>query len=443
MRRALPPLPEGPPWALALGMAIALAACEEQTPTSVRVAPLPPEPVTVEVLLPWSEFASNLAVFGGYGRPDDVDEAIVAKSYAGTLDARMLVRFGGYPAAVSVRDSAGTLRTDANISYYAGYVVAKLDVGATTTAGPVTLALGATEVAWHAGSATWTSAVDTVGDRRPWPEPGAGPVTLLTTRDWSIADGDSIQFFVDSATVAAWGVATDSTRGARIELLTDGPRMRVETIRLRLNARSSINPDTALLVTAQTFAATFVYTPDAPAPPAGTMRVGGAPAWRTIFDVDVPGRVTGPPELCAAVGCPFELGPQHVNHASLLLRSRRTEDAFQPTDTVALDVRAVLSRAAMPKSPLGLSLLSSPLGQLVPPGPFGPLEGTLVEVPVTAFVKAYLAGPDPSGRPTPRTLALLAAGEPEGFTFASFFGPGPNEPVLKLILTVSPPMELP
>jgi hypothetical protein len=430
------------PRALVVTAAAALLACEEQMPTSVAVAPLPAEPVTVEILLPWTEFGSNLEVFGGYGRPDDVDEAIVAKSFAGTLDARMLVRFGGYPVAASVRDSTGTLRTDANISYFGGYIVLDLDTRASTTTGPVTFALGATQTVWHPASATWTSAIDTVGDRRSWPEAGAGPVTPLGTRDWRLADGDSIQLFVDSATVAAWGVATDSTRGARIELLTDGPRLHVESIRLRLYARSSINPDTALVLTAQTFAATFVYTPEAP-PPSEGMRVGGVPAWRTIFDVDVPVRLTGPPELCAAVGCPFTLGPQHVNHAALLLRSKRTEDAFQPTDTVAIDARPVLSRRAMPKSPLGLSLLSSPFGQPVPPGPFGALEGSLVEIPVTPFVKAYLAGPDPSGRPPPRTLALLAANEPEGFAFASFFGPGPDGPVLKLVLTVSPPMELP
>ena len=65
--------------AAAVAAALALAACEEETPTSVGAAPLPPEPVSVEIQLPWSQFASNLEVFGGYGRTDDVDEAILAR----------------------------------------------------------------------------------------------------------------------------------------------------------------------------------------------------------------------------------------------------------------------------------------------------------------------------------------------------------------------------
>jgi hypothetical protein len=71
-------------------------------------------------------------------------------------------------------------------------------------------------------------------------------------------------------------------------------------------------------------------------------------------------------------------------------------------------------------------------------------EGTLVDIPITAFVQSFLLGPDDAGRLPPYTLALLAAPEPEAFTFGEFFGPGgPNEPVLRLVLTASPPVELP
>ena len=57
--------------------------------------------------------------------------------------------------------------------------------------------------------------------------------------------------------------------------------------------------------------------------------------------------------------------------------------------------------------------------------------------------ESFLAGPDPAGHAPPSTLAILTAPEPNEFSFASFFGPGgANAPVLNLVLTVSPPMEL-
>ncbi|HSH76174.1 MAG TPA: hypothetical protein VLA09_10865, partial [Longimicrobiales bacterium] len=262
---------------------------------------------------------------------------------------------------------------------------------------------------------------------------------------WDPAVSDSVQFFLDSADVASWSNASDPANGARVELLTDDVRLRVIGGALRLNARSSIAPDTVLVLTATAREVTFVYDPLAP-PPTDGMRIGGAPAWRTVLDVAVPEALTGPPELCAAVGCPFALAPRHVSYAALALRTRTVEAPYQPTDSISLDVRPVLNKGSLPKSPLGNSLIADPLGLRVAPILFGAQERSLVEVPVTGYVRAFLAGADQSGRPPPSTLAILSAREPARFAFGSFYGPeAPEdqlEPVLKLVLTVSPPMEL-
>jgi hypothetical protein len=77
------------------------------------------------------------------------------------------------------------------------------------------------------------------------------------------------------------------------------------------------------------------------------------------------------------------------------------------------------------------------------PALFDAQQGTRVDLPITAFVQTLLSGPDAAGRLPSHSLAILATPEPDGFSFAEFFGPGPNEPVLKLILTASPPLELP
>jgi len=430
-------------YALLALVALAVAGCQEESPTSVDLSLLPPTPVTLTIQLPWSSFGSNLAVHGGYSHPAQLTETIIARSYGpDALNANTLLRFASYPISATVRDSDGALRQDPAIAFYAGYVVAFFDSIASTNTGPVTIGLGALETPWNAPTATWDLAFDTLADQRPWPEPGGGPFTLLDSRDWDPASGDSVLFFLDSAQIAAWSDPGDPESGARVELLTDGERLRMIGAALRLNTRSSINPDTALVLSVLAGEVTFVYDVDA-TPPVDGMRVGGAPAWRTTLDVAVPAQLTGPPALCAAVTCPFTLSPGDVSFASLTLRSRAPPLTFRPTDSVSIDVRAVLSSGALPKSPLGASLIPNGIGQFVDPSLFLPTgEGSAVEIPITSYVRAFLSGPDASGRAPPTTLALLGGPEPSSFTFAEFFGPGPNEPELKLVVTVSPPLEV-
>jgi hypothetical protein len=252
--------------------------------------------------------------------------------------------------------------------------------------------------------------------------------------------GDSAQFFLDSATIRRWREGSDSVRAGRIDLLSDGHRLELVGATLRVVANSALDQDTVLVFTVPATQATFIYDPPAAAPADG-MRVGGSPAWRTFMDVSLPTTLNEPPALCAAVGCPFALGPQHVSYAALRLRTRLSPTAFQPTDTVSMEIRAVLDRATIPKSPLGTSLGAAE-GTAVTPDVFA-AEGSVVDLPITRYVQSFLAGPDPAGRAPPTTLAILATPEPSTFTFASFFGPGlTNAPVLNLVLTVSPPMEI-
>jgi len=423
---------------------IVLGGCGEEAPTSADLSLLPAEPVTVEIEVPWDEFGGDLSVQGGYGARGSSGSAIVARAYAGTLDANTLVRFGAYPLAASVRDTTGTLRTDTDLSFYGGYLVAFVDTLSSTTAGPVTLGAGALQTAWHR-SATWEFAVDTLGDRQAWPEPGGGPVAPLSTAVWSRSLGDSVMLSLDSAQVDAWSDATDPARGARIELLTEGHRLRLVGVGFRVQARSSINPDTALVLPVVSEDGTFIYNPEPPATTEG-LRVGGVPAWRSYMDVNVPNTLTGPPEICDVVQCPFTLGPGQVSYASLILTTRPTEDAYQPSNSIPLDARPVLSKETLPKAPLGTSLLTNGLALGLAPALFAPGGSATVEVPITIFARASLSGPDPSGRLPPKTVALLSAPEPWSFTYASFYGPDAVDeavrPVLKLVVTVAPPLEV-
>jgi hypothetical protein len=68
----------------------------------------------------------------------------------------------------------------------------------------------------------------------------------------------------------------------------------------------------------------------------------------------------------------------------------------------------------------------------------------VVELPLTPLLRNLIAAPAGSSfRPTP-TVALMEVLEPFSFSFGSFVGPGQiGEPTLRLVLTISDPVELP
>jgi hypothetical protein len=423
---------------------VLLIACQEQSPVGVGDGPLPGEPITIEVTIPWSQFADSLEVFGGYGSPEDLGKGILALQYEGALDARSLLRFDDYPDTASVRDSTGTIRPDFDLTYFGGRLVVRFDTIASTNGGvPVSLALGRTTTEWDATTASWDFAVDTINDQRPWPEAGGGPVIPVDTATWDPAMGDTAVFLLDSATIAAWSDPSDLSAGARVEILDPGYRMQFRGATLRLDARPSIRPDTVIEVPSFVDEVTFMYTPF-PTPPPDGVRIGGAPAWRTVLNVAIPEVLDGIPDFCALVPCPHTVDPGEISFAALLLTSRATDAAFQPSDSIRLDVRPVFDRSVMPKSPLGPSLVEGDQGRPVPPEAFGSAPGQPIEIPFTTFARDLLRGVDADGNPAPNTLALLSVFEPFSISFASFDGPGsPGEPVLKIVLTIGPAVELP
>ena len=424
--------------------ATALVSCSEELPVGLGDAVLPGEPVTVVITIPWSEFGSDLEVFGGYGSPATLGQGVLALQYEGTLDARTLIRFADYPDTVAARDSTGATRPDFDPTYVGGRLVAIFDTAASTNGETaVGMILGRTEVEWDLRTASWDFSVDTINDQQAWPEPGGGPVTVVDTATWDPTFADSVVFFLDSATVAAWSDPTDFAAGARLELLDAGHRVGVRGARLWLHARPSINPDTIVEVPSPSSGATFIYTPNVPPPPAG-IRVGGAPSWRTLLDVTVPKVLDSIPELCALVPCPHELRPVEISVAALVLTSAATDPAFQPTDSITVDVRPVFQRSAMPKSPLGESLIEGSGGRVLPPEAFGSSPGQAFEIPFTSYARDLLRGVTSRGDPVPNSLALLSLTEPYSIAYATFEGPGSaNEPVLRLIVTIGPAVELP
>jgi hypothetical protein len=252
------------------------SGCEEKLPTITEAEFIPVSAHSVEVLLTFDEFAKNLRIVGGYGTAAELGTSVLARAYEGTLESRTLAQFWPFPFTASVRDTTGATRPDSTLTFVGGRVVVFFDTLASVHDGPVDLAAWSIQTPWHPLTATWDYAVDTVGDKRFWPQAGVGPVTPAGTGVWDPTAGDSLLadsaiIEVDSATVVAWGDTTNISRGLRLDALTDDVRLKVTKVLLHLDTRPSSNPDTIIdLVTSARYLS-FAYDPFPEPPETGAL----------------------------------------------------------------------------------------------------------------------------------------------------------------------------
>ncbi len=428
-----------------------LAACQELLPTA-ESEDLVQGGVAVEVTLPARDFLDRVRVYGGYGRTSELGSGFIAHRFGAEdgsglpgldpepgLEAATLLRFGRYPAVVTVNDTAGTSRPDSSLTFLSARIIARFDTLGSVRAGPVAIMAHVLTEPWDGVSANWEYAVDTLLHRVPWSRPGGGAPAEIGEAVWDPGAGDSLVIEVDSAQVAAWSDTTDLSRGLRLSTEVPGVRLQVRSALMWLETLPSINPDTLIQVLAGTEDITFIYDP-VPTPPADGLRIGGAPAWRTVLDLDIPASLTGPPELCEELVCPVRLSEEHVSYAALRLTTQAERAAFAPSDTISIDLRMVMVPDILPKSPLGPSI-SGLGGVVLAPEWFRPPGGHVVEVPVTGLVHDLLRGETAEGDLVSSTVALLSTFEPLSIEYASFEGPGddavaarPGEPELRLIL---------
>jgi hypothetical protein len=433
-----------------------LAGCGDDFPTATHPT-APVDPVTFEVRLPWSAFASNLRVLSGFGTPGDVffsdgernqkPDGLLAHQFAGELEARTLVRFPNLPRSLSVLDSLGTTRPDTALNFIGSNLIVHFDTTSKTNTGPVFLRVDRVDAPWDASSATWELAVDTPGVRIPWAQPGGGPLVFYADGSWDPSGGSQSLFPLDSAETAFLRDTLQANRGLAITLQTPGHRLYVDSVTLQLQIIPSIHADSVIFLDVKTSEATYLYTPEADAPPANELRAGGVPAWRSVLTLGLPATVPAPPAVCARTTCPIALSADRINHAALLLTTQPGDPAFAPTDTMEFEVRGVLAPEVLPKSPLAspqfIDSIGDPVGASVLPAAFRPGSPRVVELAITPLLRNLIVGATGTFRPTP-TITLMEVLEPFSFSFGSFVGPGrPGEPVLRLVLTISDPVGLP
>ena len=432
-----------------------LPGCSEKNPTaSVQDFVEELNPRTVEVLLPLEEFTDDVQVLGGYGTPASMGRGILARDFQG-LNSRVLIRFGNAPDSVRVFDATtGVATFDKEFSLVGGRLVLFFDTVQGVTAGPADISVSALQEPWHVRTVNWEVSVDTAGDRSEWLQPGGGftlPVGFGTfDRQLGRAEGDTIPFndsvsiAVDSAQIAAWVDTTDASRGVLVALENPGRRIVLEGARLRLIVQPSIPPDSLVEETAAGGESSFIYDP-LPGPPTEGLRIGGAPSWRTVVSLDVPRVLNGPPELCAIVGCPFDISEAgaQVNLAELVLTTRETNPAYELFDTLDVELRTVVNPELLPKSPLG-GQLTGAFGKSLRPELFSDASGAQIAFPVTGLITDLILGDSATLANTPTTVVFLSIIEPPALGFASFHGPGsPEAPVLRLLLTVAGKVRLP
>ncbi len=410
--------------------ALLAGACGYETPTAVEGLTFPVTVVTSEVYLSYDQFARGVQVFGGFGRASDVAFPLVASEFGEDgLEARTLVRFGPIPRSASIRDTAGTTVTDPNLTLIGGRAVLRFDTLAAPS-GPVTLSASLISERWHPSSATFVHAVDTLGEQVPWANAGGGDATPIATAVWDPAESDSAFFAIDTLVIEAWDT-DDEARGMLVRMVTPGQRAKVRSANLVMDALPSIRSDT--MVTTDTFAEqlTFVYDP-VPSLPEGALQIGGAPAWRTVFEVQLPSSLRIRDDSCPSGECTLPLSADGITQAALILTPGSADAALRPTDTLFVDARPIPSPEHLPRAPLGNSI-QVPVLQ-VPPEIFAGEEGRVLEIPITNFVKDLARGITEDSVPAPNTLALLAAIEPQSFELMRFLGPDSSSPPLLRIL---------
>lgn len=410
--------------ALAAAAALLAGGCGNETPTSVEGLTFPVTVVTSEVHLSHDQFARGVQVFGGFGRASDVAVPVVASEFGDErLEARTLVRFGPIPRSASIRDTTGTTVTDPDLTLVGGRAVLRFDTLAAPSE-PVTLSASLIGERWHPPSATFLHAVDTLGGRVPWARPGGGNEAPIATAVWDPAESDSAFFAIDTLVINAWDTE-DEARGMLVRMVTPGARAKVRSANLVLDALPSIRSDT--MVTTDTFSEhlTFIYNP-VPSLPEGALQVGGAPAWRTVFELELPASISIRDDTCPSGECALPLNPDGITQAALILTPAPTDASLRPTDTLFVDARPVPSPEYLPRAPLGNSVHVPVLR--VPPGIFAGEEGSVLEIPITNFVKDLARGVTADSVPAPNTLALLAAIEPQSFELMRFLGPDSSSP---------------
>jgi hypothetical protein len=324
------------------------AACKDQTPTLTGEPFFPggARSVTLESILPSSQFLTAVGSFTGFEQPSSFSAQVVANQYGGALSAHPLQRYI-VPRTVDFSVNGATI-TDSLYTITAARLVVVVDsLGSRVV--PTTLQAYPIAQPFDWLSATWTLAIDSGAVHTPWTQPGGTKGPLLSSALYTPhAAGDTVLLPVDTARLRALRVDSGSVLLATAE---PGTRLQLASTLLRLTVKpSNAGRDTTLTVDVTPTNDTFIFNPQPPSA-GGTFQAGGILADRTIFKVDLDQQLPG----CAPADqpCPpVTLRDVRLNRVSLLLRPLPVPLGFDPLRSLPLELYLVLEPDLGRRAPL-------------------------------------------------------------------------------------------
>lgn len=317
---------------LALLALLPAAACKDQTPTLTGDPFFPggSRPVTLEAIIPASQFLTTVGMFSGYEKPTTFSSQIVANQFGGALSAHPLQRYA-IPKTIDYSVN-GVATVDSLYAIQSARLVVVVDSLGSNVAN-TTLQLYPITQAYDWLSATWTLAVDSGSVHTPWTEPGGTKGPLLATGTWvPHTAGDTVLMPIDTARLRA--LRPDSMP-VLLATSAAGTRLQLTSTVLRLTVKpSNAGKDTTFSVDVGPTRNTFVFTPQPP-DAAGNFQAGGILADRTLFSVNLDQPLPG----CAPADAPcptVSLKDVELNRVSLLLRPLPVPNGFQALRSVPL-----------------------------------------------------------------------------------------------------------
>jgi len=365
---------------LALLPLLAAAACKDSTPTlsGDEFFPGGGRPVTLEAVIPASQFLQTVGTFSGFESGHTFPEQVVANQYQGVLNAHALDRFV-FPDSLAFSQD-GSSKTDTLFGVRSARLVLTIDTLGSKLGGSTTIQAYELAQRYDALTATWDSASNTDSTRVLWTQPGGTTGALLGQGTYTHAAGDSVVIALDSATVAR--IRPASFPGVLLAVNT-GARLQIASTVLRLRTRpSNAVRDTTIALDVNPSGQAFVFTPQPPTP-AGSWLAGGVNAARTLFSVDLDQPLPGcaGPAACASV----RLKDVQLNRVSLLLKPRPSPAGFDPLRPVTLTLWTVDEPELGRRAPLQQLAIdadiaaNSFINQLV--------SDTVVELPITLLAR--------------------------------------------------------
>ncbi len=333
---------------LVLGL-LAGAGCTDKIPTLTDPDFFPGSlPRTIQYTLSSDVLLSSAEVVPGRTTVEDVFFKLIARDFDGSLNARLVAQFNGFPKAVTVEGV-----NDSTYTYEASRVVASLPDTLRVSAPSLEFQLWTVEQPFDSVNVTWENAVDTPGQTAPWTTPGGTRGQLLASYTWNVAatgaDADSLKWDIPASVVTA--LADSSLAGLMVLLNTPNSRAEISSLVVEARVRPATQ-DTVVTQRVQSLAQTFIYTPEAEIP-TDLLRVGGITSDRTLLRL----RLDNPLQGCSVPvpGCPQELNLEDVtlNRVELLLDPVPVTLGFRPITPTRLTFRRLLEPELGPRATLG------------------------------------------------------------------------------------------